>query len=136
MNSECLGSSARFPPDGSLAFVPLPVSPLPQSQGNQSASLGQGVGEAPFPKLVSKLQLFRVFKSSHHFILNLHFPSDRIWFLRAQFWRPIKISVFLLTGHRGEPDLLSSFLNVFKSFYFLITVDIHIILVSGIRPSD
>lgn len=61
-----------------LLLIPLPVFLLPQSQANQSGGKREqgrgGVGEAPFPKLVSKLQLFSKF--SHHFILKSYFPSD------------------------------------------------------------
>lgn len=73
-----------------------------------------GGGGAPFSKLVSKLQLFSKF--SHHFILNLYFPSENL-VLTTQLWKPIKMLVFLLTGHRREPDLLSSF---FKNYFLII----------------
>lgn len=63
-----------------------------------------------FPKLVSKLQLFKAF-TSHHFVFHLSSSSDRIWFLRTQLWEKCtKVSIstqwsvwfaFLRTGHRG-----------------------------------
>lgn len=92
---------------GSHQLSPLPLFYSPQSQGNQSTrQLPIQEKRNPFPKLVSKLQLFK----TCHIILNLCSPSDGAALGEAY----INVSassceiVFLLTGHRREPERLSS----------------------------
>lgn len=92
---------------GSHQLSPLPLFYFPRARAiNPSDSFLYKKKKNPFPKLVSKLQLFKTCP----IILNLCSPSDGAALGEAY----INVSassceiVFLLTGHRREPERLSS----------------------------
>lgn len=107
--SELSGNSTKFPPDVTLAFFPLP--PKPEQSIIPPDSTHRQKGKNPLHKLVSKLQLLKGFSTSFiiHILLVtqsgfLGHSSGRNRNVSISTQRSV-MSVFLLPGHRREPEL-------------------------------